>query len=433
MSMMWHIVRLDPEKVRDVVGLGGKSVFRHPLLRSLAWAAMVVAALLLGYLGLQLATGGQVATDYVTQPAETGSLTVIVTATGSVQPTNIVEVSSELSGLIREVLVDFNDQVKAGQPLAKLDTDKLSATVENSRAKLNAARAKAEEAEATIEERRDDYQRKQAMSAKQLISVQDLVASKSAYDRAVAARSSALAEIEVARADLRLNETNLSKACICAPISGVVLERNVEPGQTVAATLEAPVLFTIAEDLKRMELQVALDEADVGKVRVGQKATFRVDAYPDRKFVAEVQTIHFASETVQGVVTYQVILTADNSELMLRPGMTATAEIVVEEVREALLVPNAALRFTPESSPATEQSRGLLDSLLPRPPRFRASTRPADTGAERAVWVLRDDVPVEVFVTTGASDGRKTQILKGEISPGERVIVDTVADAESGS
>jgi HlyD family secretion protein len=431
MSIMWQTIRLDPRKVRDLVVSGGQSLSRHAWLRPLSWGAIVVAGLFLGYLGLQLATPGQGAAQYVTELAETGNLTVIATATGSVQPTNIVDVSSELSGLIREVLVDFNDQVTAGQPLAKLDTDKLAATVENARARLNATRAKAEEAAATIEERRDDYDRKQLMSAKQLISVQDLVASKSAYDRAVASRASALAEVEVARADLRLNETNLSKACICAPISGIVLERNVEPGQTVAATLQAPVLFTIAEDLRRMELQVALDEADVGKVRVGQKAAFRVDAYPDRKFPAEVQTIHFASETVQGVVTYKVILTVDNSELTLRPGMTATAEIVVEEVKDALLVPNAALRFSAAPRQTPEQSRGLLDALLPRPPQFRPSSRPAGTGTSRALWVLRDDGPVEVLVTTAATDGRKTQILGDDISPGERVIVDTVSGGEN--
>ena len=234
--LLWQTVRLDPRRVREVLGTGEAPAFRGSFSRLVAWAAIILAALAVGYLGLQFATGSQASAEYVTEPVETGNLTVIVTATGSVQPTNVVEVSSELSGLIREVLVDFNDQVSKGQPLAKLDTDKLSATVENSRAKLNAARAKAQETLATIEERRDDYQRKQAMSAKQLISVQDLVASKSAYDRAVASRASALAEVEVARADLRLNETNLSKACICAPISGVVLARNVEPGQTVAAT-----------------------------------------------------------------------------------------------------------------------------------------------------------------------------------------------------
>lgn len=429
MSMIWQNIRFDPRKLGEVVRTGQPLVFRRSRLRSLGWAAGVIAALFAGYATFRLATGGQAAAEYVVELAQSGSLTVIVTATGSIQPTNVVEVSSELSGLIREVLADYNDEIKAGQPLAKLDTDKLAASVENSRAKLNAARAKVGEAAATVEEKRDDYERKQAMSAKQLISVQDFVASKSAYERSVASQTSAIAEVAVAQADLRLNETNLSKACICAPISGVVLERNVEPGQTVASSFQAPVLFRIAEDLKRMELQVALDEADIGKVKVGQKASFRVDAYPERRFPAEVRMIHFASETIQGVVTYKVILDVDNSELVLRPGMTATAEIVVEELKEVLLVPNAALRFSPAPQQTQQQQRrGLLDALIPRPP-FRPSFRPAETGAGRSIWVLRDDVPVEVPVTTGATDGRKTQLLSGEISPGARVIIAAVTES----
>jgi HlyD family secretion protein len=429
--MFWQDIRFDPRRLRDVIGAEQIPTFRRPWLRSLVWAAAAIVAVFAGYAGLTLVTGGQSTAEYVTGPAETGSLTVIVTATGSIQPTNVVEVSSELSGLIREVLVDYNDEIKAGQPLAKLDTEKLAASVANSRAKLNAARAKAQEAAAMVEERHDDYERKQAMSTKQLISVQDFVASKSAYDRAVASRASAVAEVEVAQADLRLNETNLSKACICAPINGVVLERNVEPGQTVAASLQAPVLFRIAEDLKRMELQVALDEADVGKVKVGQTATFRVDAYPDRKFPADVRKIHFASETIQGVVTYKAILGVDNTELVLRPGMTATAEIVVEELKEALVVPNAALRFQPALQQTVQQRRGLLDALIPRPP-FRPRIRaPEAIGADRSIWVLRDDEPIEVFVTTGLTDGRKTQILNGDIRPGEQVVVEAVTASES--
>ncbi len=172
----------------------------------------------------------------------------------------------------------------------------------------------------------------------------------------------------VAEADLRLNETNLAKACICSPIDGVVLKRNVDPGQTVASSLQAPVLFVIAEDLRHMELQVDVDEADVGKVKVGQKATFSVDAYPERKFPAEIRDIRYGSETVQGVVTYKAVLTIDNSDLLIRPGMTATAEIVVQQVSDALLVPNAALRFSPKSAQANRRSGGFLQRLLPRFP-----------------------------------------------------------------
>jgi HlyD family secretion protein len=390
------------------------------------WAivAIVAVAIVLAY---WLWGGAQSAVRYVTEPVARGSLTVIVTATGSAQPTNKVEVSSELSGTIRKVLVDYNSAVKAGDVLAELDLDKLTATAESSRAKLAAARSKVAEAAATIEEKRADYDRKKLLAARQITSIQELEVSKAAYDRAVASHSSALSEVAVAEADLRVNEMNLKKACICSPISGVVLQRNVDPGQTVAVSLQAPVLFTIAEDLKQMELQVDVDEADVGKTKVGQRATFTVDAYPEKKFQAAVRDIRFASETVQGVVTYKALLEIDNSDLLIRPGMTATAEIVVNQVTDALLVPNAAMRFTPVS--ASPQSQGsLLDRLLPRPPR-RAVTPPSTQAARdstsRTIWVLQNGLPVEVSVEIGDTDGRRTEIVKGELAPGDLVIIDS--------
>jgi HlyD family secretion protein len=208
-----------------------------------------------------------------------------------------------------------------------------------------------------------------------------------------------------------------------------VLERNVDPGQTVAVSLQAPVLFTIAEDLKQMELQVDVDEADVGKTRIGQRATFSVDAYPEKKFQAEVREIRFASETVQGVVTYKALLTIDNSDLLIRPGMTATAEIVVNEVSNALLVPNEAMRFTPVATSAQPQV-GLLQRLLPRPPRRATPTLPAKLAGgatSRTLWVLRNGSPVAVAVEIGDTDGRRTEIVKGEIAPGESIIIDSTA------
>jgi HlyD family secretion protein len=187
------------------------------------------------------------------------------------------------------------------------------------------------------------------------------------------------------------------------------------------------VLFSIAEDLREMEVQVDVDEADVGKVREGQLAAFTVDAYPERKFPARIRELRFASEVVQGVVTYKAILAVDNSELLLRPGMTATAEITVEEVSGALLVPNAALRFAPPEPAAATESRGFLKSLLPGPPQFRAASRREETGSARKVWVLRDGGPVPVAVTIGASDGRHTEIRSGELAAKQAVIVDTAA------
>jgi HlyD family secretion protein len=388
----------------------------------------IIAALFLiaGILAAVFFTGGgsQNRIRYVTEPVSRGGLKVTVTATGSLQPTNQVDVSSELSGTLRRVMVDYNDRVVAGQALAELDTEKLTATVENSRAKLEAARAKARVAEVTVREMESDLQRKRTLADRSYASIHDLETVQALHDRAVASLASARSEVNVAEADLRLNQTNLSKARIYSPISGIVLKRNVDPGQTVASTLQAPVLFTIAEDLTKMEVQVDVDEADVGKVTVGQPATFSVDAYPERTFEASVRDIRFASEVVQGVVTYKAILTVDNSDLLLRPGMTATAQISVQEVKNALLVPNAALRFTP---PAQEEhdGRSVLSRFLPGPPRFRPATRPEDTGPSRKVWTLRDGEPVALPLTVGATDGRRSQVTGGELQPGQAVIVDS--------
>lgn len=364
---------------------------------------------------------------YVTEPVTKGNLTVTVTATGTVQPTNEVEVSSELSGIVRTVLVDYNSAVKTGQTLAELDTDKLKASVDSSKAKLQAAKAKVAEADASVLEARLEYERKEKLVAKKVSSEQELESAEAAHQRNLAALESAKADVAAAAADLALNETNLAKAVIRSPITGIVLSRNVEPGQTVASSLQAPVLFTIAEDLTKMEVQVDVDEADVGKVKEGQKATFTVDAYPDRKFSAEIRELRFGSEVVQGVVTYKAVLTTDNTELLLRPGMTATAEIVVEKVDDAVTIPNAALRFSPPAGSENTDKRNFLQKILPGMPRLRRPSSPhAATGSERAVWVLAaDGAPQEVAVTVGPSDGKRTEIVKGDLKPGQAVIVDS--------
>ena len=410
---------------QDVLALGRGGKPRRFTWRYLLWAA---AALVLagGAYVLYFDGSGAAGQTFVTQPATRGNLTVLVTATGSVQPTNKVDVSSELSGVVRKVLVDYNSTVKVGDALAELDTDKLKATVESSRAKLLSAKAKVTEAEATLEEKRRDYDRKNALVTRQAASVQDLAAARAAYDRAAAALSAVRADVGVAEAQLHLDETNLAKARITSPIDGIVLKRNVDPGQTVASSLQAPVLFTLAEDLKQMEIQVDVDEADVGSVAEGQSASFSVDAHPDRRFPARIRMLRFGSETVQGVVTYKAVLTVDNSHLLLRPGMTATATVTVKEVKNALLVPNAALRFAPNSAAASD-NRTFLQRIMPGPPRRRAASPPDAKGPNRTVWVLRNGTPTAIAVRIGTTDGKMTEITGGELKAGDRVIVDAVA------
>lgn len=327
-------------------GRQGKRRWRGRLLILLILiAAAAVAAYF--YMGR-----GQSELSYDTQPAKRGDLTVLVTATGSVQPTEQVDISSELSGTVRDVNVDYNSTVKSGEVLALLDTNKLEADLKSSRAKLNSAKANVVKANADMQSAGTSLERLKSLVRSNVSTQQSLDDASYKYDSAVAAKQINEAEVLASEADLQLAEVNLAKAKIISPIDGVILTRSVNPGATVAASLSAPILFTIAGDLKKMELQVDVDEADVGQIAVGQKAKFTVDAYPDRTFPAEIEQIRFASEVVNNVVTYKAVLSVDNADLLLRPGMTATADVTVEAVKDTLMVSNAALRYAPAQAEA---------------------------------------------------------------------------------
>ena len=412
--------------VRALLGLDKPRVARFMDRKLLVWGGLAALLLLVAFFFL-FGTGSRTQQSFVVEPVSRVDLTVIITATGSVQPTNQIDVSSELSGTIRTVSVDFNSPVKVGQVLAELDTDKLKATLNSSRAKLASAKAKVLDAEATLVEKRVVYERKKALATSRVSSPQDIDTAKAAYDRAIAGVEIAKADVGAAEADVELNETNLAKSRIVSTINGVVLKRNVDPGQTVASSLQAPVLFTIAEDLTQMEVQVDVDEADVGKVKEGQQGAFSVDAYPDRKFQARIRELRYGSEVVQGVVTYKAVLSTDNSELLLRPGMTATAEIIVQQATKALTVPNAALRYSPPARQTSEQNTSLLRRLgilRGRPP-FRPASQREEGGPNRRVWILKNGAPASVSVVVGVSDGQRTEIVKGDIKDGQGVIVDS--------
>jgi len=411
-----NVIDKPPEAgdIRAVLGVGRKR-------RSFRWVWLVAAAALIGggYYAYSH-RGGTSGPVYVTEPAVKGDLVVTVTATGTVYPTNQVEVSSELSGIIRKVLVDHNDTVKAGQVVAELDTVTLNAMVERSRAALAAAKARVIQAEATAFERSKNFDRQRSLNASRFTSDTALDFARADLGRSTATVDSAKADVRVAEAELKQNETALSKTKLYSPVDGVVLKRSVEPGQTVAASFQPPVLFIIAESLKRVELRVDVDEADVGKVRVGQRATFTVEAYPGRRFPAQIEQVRFASDTTNHVVTYKAILRADNPDLVLRPGMTATADIVVEEAKDAVLIPNAALRFVPPAPPKKD-SRGF--SLF-KMPRMQPTSSAVDTStSERRVYVLQDGKPVAFRVRIGPSDKAVTQVKAG-LEAGAPVITD---------
>jgi len=397
------------------------------------WLWLAAALLVVAAAGFFFYRSGEkkAGPSFKTEPVSVGSLVVKVSATGNLQPTNQVEVGSELSGIVEKIFVDENDQVTKGQVLARLDTSKLQDAVAKSRATLIAAEAKVLEARATVAEARaslNRFKEVSRLSGGKVPSKSEMDIAEATMKRAEAAEASARASVTQARANLRSDETDLEKASIRSPIDGVVLAREVDPGQTVAASFQAPVLFLLAEDLKKMELQVDVDEADVGQVREGQPATFTVDAWPGRRYSAVITRVSYGSQEKDGVISYLTILAVDNEDLSLRPGMTGTAEITTLTRENALLVPNAALRFTPSDAQATEKktSRGVMGALIPRRPQQPRKASTTANGTAPRVWVLRDARPQAIEVQTGATDGRVTEITDGPLEAGMEVITESL-------
>lgn len=332
---------------------------------------------------------------YETRAVSRGELIIKVTATGTLKALNEVDVGSEISGRLAKVNVDYNDRVKKGQVLAELDPEVYTAQLLQAKAQLALARANLSSARASEKEARLNLKRYVPLLERGGISAQTVDAARATLARAIAARLQSLAEIRARKATVELAASNLKRTVIRSPVDGIVLSRNVEPGQTVVAALQAPVLFRLAEDLTHMEVIVDVDEADIGSVRAGQKATFTVAAYYQRDFDAVVTSVRNAPTTVGKVVTYEAVLRVDNASRLLRPGMTATATIIAERVPNQLLVANEALRFDPEGN--------------------------ATTGDR--VWVLRDNKPVSVAVKPGKTDGVVTAVTSTTLRPGTQLLV----------
>ena len=399
------------------------------------WAG--VALLVLAGLGLwywQHWRNAGAAPTYVTQEVARGNLTLSVTANGTLQPTRAINIGSELSGTVLKVNVDVNDKIHKGQVLVELDTAKLRDQILRSRATLDASQSKVEQFVATVKEataalaRLDEVAR---LSGGKVPALAELDSARAALARARADEASARAGVKDAQAALSTDEINLSKASIRAPSDGVILTRNVDPGNAVAASLQAVTLFTVAEDLAQLRLQVYVDEADVGSVQAGQKAVFTVSAYASRKYPAQVTRVAFGSTITDNVVTYLTYLDVDNSDLSLRPGMTAISTITATQRNNVLLVPNTALRFTPsttaDAAKPAAATGGIVSSLTPRMPGRPArnsAAASASTAQARQIWVLRDGAAMPVAVVPGISDGRMTEIVGGELQPGMLVITD---------
>lgn len=419
----------------------GATVSRPWWRRTSVWAgvALLVAAGA-GFAYWQSVKAARALPQYVSQEVTRGNLRLTVAANGTLVPTRQVNIGSELSGTVRNVRVDVNDQVKKDQVLVELDTAKLSAQVARSSASLASAQARLAQTQATTREARANLGRLEEvarLSGGKVPSASELDAGRAALERAVADEKAASASVQDARAALSTDQTNLSKASIVSPIDGVVLTRAVDPGNAVAASLQAVTLFTVAEDLKRLKLEVSVDEADVGTVQPDQKATFTVSAYPARTYPARVTRVAYGSTKTDNVVTYVATLEVSNEDLSLRPGMTAAATITSTERQDVLLVPNAALRFTPTvpgAAPAAREASGggIMGQLMPRGRPGGGQRRQGGAGAGRGeggetareVWVLEGGKAVPVKVLTGISDGRMTEVRSDTLQPGMQVITD---------
>jgi HlyD family secretion protein len=376
------------QELASRLALGRRSKWR----RRTFW--IVVVLLVAGGAGW-FVTRGAAAHTYITKPVARGLLAVSVSATGTLAPRDQVDVGAEVSGRIDKLYVDFNDHVKKGQVLALINTDQLVAQLQQAQATLAQAQATLEQSQLT-HDRYEELDKHEAISREQInVSTGDLARAK--------------AGVGLAQATVDQDKTQLSWATIYSPIDGVVLDRKVAAGQTVAAAFTTPVLFTLASTLDDMELDVDIDEADVGQVRQGAHATFTVDAYPSRKFPAELISVHNAPKTVQGVVTYQGVLLVKNKGGLLKPGMTATAEIEADSIQDALMIPNAAIRFVPPDD--------VKKGAPPAPPTLNGVN-----GAR--VWTENGKTLKPHDLRLGATDGRSTQILSGDLKAGDQVVTD---------
>lgn len=384
-------------------------------------------------------SGAEQGPQFITQPLERGKISLSVTATGNLEPTNEVTIGSELSGTVLQVFVEANDHVTRGQPLLKLDTSKLEQQMQNSRASVASAQARVLQAQATLEEVEATLARQEELSRLsegKLPSRADMASAIAAVARARADLEVAKAGVGSAEAQLMINESDLSKAVIRSPIDGIVLTRSIEPGQTVAASFTAPELFVIAEKLEHMKLKVAIAEADIGRLANGQRATFTVDAWPGRNYNARVTKVSYGSSVTDNVVTYETELEVNNDDLSLRPGMTATAQINVAGAEDIFYVPVAALRFEPPAEAAVaapaSSSSTLVDRLVPQ--RRRMSRGTGNRGGQAGgvvttgrIWVLGHDEegaqkPQPIDVRIGISDGRRTEVSADALEEGLAVI-----------
>ncbi|TAK06147.1 MAG: efflux RND transporter periplasmic adaptor subunit [Candidatus Manganitrophaceae bacterium] len=376
---------------------------------------LLVGLFLLVIGGAAFFRNGKKEAEYRTAKVEQGGITASVSATGKVNARVTVQVGSQVSGTIQRLFADFNSQVKKGEIIAQIDPSLLGAQVEQAKARLANNEANVEKAQVVLADAKRNLRRMEALLSQNLISQSEKDAAQTAHDSALAGLKAAETQVAQDRASLKLAEANLRYTTIVSPVDGIVISRNVDVGQTVAASLQAPTLFTIAQDLTEMQVDTSVDEADIGKVAIGQEAEFTVDAYPDTPFRGTVQDIYNQPLVVQNVVTYDAIIRVKNPDLKLKPGMTANVLVKVGFRENVLKLPNAALRYRPEKAASGA-----------------AASPKGEKGRPNEIWVLKEGREIAVPVTLGLSDGNFTEVVAGDLKPGDAVITEKIGKSARG-
>lgn len=364
---------------------------------------------------------GEEGVQFATVPLERQDMVSTVTATGRIEAVSVVAVGTQVSGTIMAISVDFNDRVHRGQVIALLDPSILQSQVEQQEANLSLAQAGVARASATVADAERTFHRQKELFSRRLIAQSEVDAAETTLLTARAGRQEAQAKVAQARASLKQARENLGYARIISPTDGTVIDRKVDVGQTVAASFQTPTLFSIAEDLTRMQIEAHVDEADIGRVTEGQDVEFRVDAHPGKLFRGTVTQVRLAPAVTENVVTYTTVIRVDNEELLLKPGMTATVTIITERRPQVLRVPAAALRFAPPEAPSSSAS-GAMPGMGPTFPRRPNGGRHGAGRSGPRIWVLSEDAPWPVAVVPGISDGSFVEILSGDLREGQPII-----------
>lgn len=379
---------------------------------------IAIAAIIGGVAFFALRSKGNVP-QFRTEKITKGDITTVVTATGTMNAVTTVLVGTQVSGTIKTLHADFNSHVKKGQMIAQIDPALFQAQVEQARANLVTAKANLAKSEVAVVDTQRTRERNRELFSKNLIARSDLDTAQTNYDSAVAQVNANKAQVEQAAAALSTAVTNLAYTRILSPVDGIVVSRNVDVGQTVAASFQTPTLFNIAQDLTKMQIDTNIAEADVGRIKIGQEVDFTVDAYADTTFKGRVGQIRIAPITIQNVVTYDVVIVVDNQQLKLMPGMTANVSVIIEEKKDVLKVPNAALRFKP-----SDRTKGGPADLAKGGSAAKVKGGTGEKGP--GVWIVENEKPKRIRVSIGISDGSFTELISDGLKEGQEVIVESL-------